>query len=117
MEIKSKYKAYGISVSLEKKLQIGADLDNYGTYPNYFCVTENVRLACGGTHFNSKEMTEKYMEALIPIFNKRYGHGKYKMFINEAHYASHQSRNRILRASEILEWRLKNNIFNPKEKP
>jgi len=114
---KSKHTAYGISVSMDKKLQIGGDQDNFGTYPNYFCVTENVRLACGGTHFQSKKMTEEYMEALIPIFNKRYGEGKYKMFMNEAHYSSHQTHNRVLRASNILEWRLKNRNFNPKEKP
>jgi len=112
-----KHKAYGISVSMEKKLHIGNETDHFGTYPNYFCVTENVRLACGGAHFQSKKMTEKYMEALIPIFNKRYGEGMYQMRLSEIHYSSHQTHNRVLRASEVLEWRLENNVFNPKERP
>lgn len=110
-----KHKAYGIHVSLKKPLKIGHE--GFGQYPNYYYVTENVRLSHGEAHFLSKNIVQKYMETLIPIFNKRYGEGMYEMFLRECFYSNHQTHNRILRASEILNWRIKNSNFNPKERP
>ena len=115
MRNQSKHQAYGILVSLKKPLKIGHD--GFGQFPNYYSVTENVRLSHGSELFQSKKMTEKYMEELIPIFNKRYCEGMYEMFLHKADYSNHQTHKRVLSASEVLNWRLKNRNFNPKEKP
>lgn len=115
MRDKYKHKAYGIHVSLSKPLKIGHD--GFGQYPNYYSVTENVRLSHGHYGFLSKDIVQKYVEALIPIFNKRYGAGKYEILTHEIYYSNHNTHKKVLNSSEILKWRLQNSNFNPKERP
>lgn len=103
---------YGVAVRMHQFPDTFGDCVNKRPLSADIGVSKNCRLCNGGDFFDSRHLAEQFLEALIPIFNKRYGENSFSLAISER--TGPQDEVKIKRCSDIVRWRLENSNFNPK---
>jgi len=84
----------------------------------YYGISENCRLCHGGAELETMELAQEYLDALVPIFERRYGKNVVCFGIGEIGGAlTKDTIAMIKKDSDIVRWRLENSDFNPKSKP
>ena len=112
MEKKTNRTAYGVSIWMDQYPEtFGEPVHRSDTG-----VSENCRICRGGAFLDSRRLAEKYLEALLPVFTKRYGEDNFQLFISTI-VGVDPKHPKFKRNSDLVRWRLKTSNFNPQAKP
>lgn len=115
MSKKNRFLFYGVSIRMNQYPQSFGESVHQKPFASDIGVSEHCRLCWGGAFLDNRRLAEEFLEALIPIFNKRYGENNFKLYISEI-TSSHSKESKVKRESDIVRWRLENADFNPKSK-
>lgn len=84
----------------------------------YYGISENCRLCVCGAELETRELAQEYLDALVPIFERRYGKNVVSFGIGEiGGPLTKDTIAMIKKYSDIVRWRLEKSDFNPKSKP
>lgn len=84
----------------------------------YLGISENCRCCRYGVALETKELAQEFLDALEPIFKKRYGENVLSYGIGEVGVPpTKDSIADIQQKSNLVRWRLEKSDFDPKSKP